>query len=290
MSSSNLQKAAEIENSGVAQKRYFSSSRETIDLLGGLPRDYPRSPLRYPGGKNRAVRAIFARIPHNEKVLCSPFLGGGSIELACTTRMKVYGSDIFRPLIDFWEVLLGKQTKLVQRVKSYLPLSRRRFYELQKTYLELDDQVERAAAFFVLNRSSFSGTTLSGGMSPGHPRFTHSAIARLSSIKIENLQVECADFREVIPKHKTAFLYLDPPYMNGQALYGVKGDTHTGFDHTALAEMLNERGRWILSYNDCEKIRHMYRKHNIVSLAWIYGMSKEKRSREILILSSDLKV
>ncbi|MFP3015923.1 MAG: hypothetical protein ACEY3B_06610 [Wolbachia sp.] len=40
------------------------------------------------------------------------------------------------------------------------------FYSLQKTFFTLRDRVEIAAAFFALNRSSFNGTTLSGGMSP----------------------------------------------------------------------------------------------------------------------------
>jgi DNA adenine methylase len=72
-------------------------------------------------------------------------------------------------------------------------------------------------------------------MSPGHPRFTESAIERLQKFEAKNFNVECADFRDVIQKHQDAFLYLDPPYLNGQALYGVKGDTHKQFEHGALA-------------------------------------------------------
>ena len=40
-----------------------------------FPKHYPHSPLRYPGGKNRAVKSIYQCIPATEKVLCSPFLG-----------------------------------------------------------------------------------------------------------------------------------------------------------------------------------------------------------------------
>src|SRR5438093_988787 len=96
--------------------------------------EFPRSPLRYPGGKNRAVRSIYACIPANETILCSPFLGGASIELACTTRMKVFGSDIFEPLIAFWRNILTHPELLAERVKCYYPLSRTDFYDLQKSY------------------------------------------------------------------------------------------------------------------------------------------------------------
>jgi DNA adenine methylase len=265
-------------------------------LIGGeakeefvsFPKEVPRSPLRYPGGKSRAVKPIYACIPDNVTKLCSPFLGGASIELACSTKMQVHGSDVFEPLIAFWEMLLANPEKLIERVKTYYPLSRTKFYNLQKRYINLTDKIERAAAFFVLNRSSFSGTTLSGGMSPGHPRFTRSAIERLKTFKATNFEVECADFRDVIPKYDDAFLYLDPPYMNGQALYGLRGDTHKGFDHPALAELLYKRDRWILSYNDCEEIRKLYQSYDFYPIEWIYGMSNNKQSNEVLVLSHDL--
>jgi DNA adenine methylase len=261
---------------------------EGQESFSDFPKQYPRSPLRYPGGKQRAVKSIYSFIPKSETKLCSPFLGGASIELACTTRMQVHGADIFEPLIAFWRVLLSNPDKLIARVRSYLPLTRTRFYSTQKHFIHLTDEVERAAAFFVLNRSSFSGTTLSGGMSPNHPRFTESAITRLQDFKANNFVVECADFKDVIPRHRDDFLYLDPPYKNGQALYGVNGDTHKGFDHDALAELLKKRDRWIMSYNDCEEIRSLYRGYPILSPEWIYGMSKNKQSNEVLVLSRDL--
>ncbi|GAA4664421.1 hypothetical protein [Bartonella pachyuromydis] len=36
-------------------------------------------PLRYPRGKNRAVPMIIDKYIKEQKTLCSPFLGGGSI-------------------------------------------------------------------------------------------------------------------------------------------------------------------------------------------------------------------
>jgi DNA adenine methylase len=250
----------------------------------------PKSPLRYPGGKNRAVKSILGLIPENERRLCSPFLGGGSIELACTQRMRVLGSDVFEPLVTFWKVLLKTPDALADKVASYYPLSRSNFYLLQEEHTNINDPLEMAAAFFVLNRASYSGTTLSGGMSPGHPRFNLASIERLRSFMVTNFKVTRADFREVIPAQEDAFLYLDPPYMNDQALYGVKGGTHKGFDHNALAGLLRKRDRWIMSYNDSAEIRKLYKNFRIISVAWTYGMNKSKRSNELLILSKDILV
>ena len=255
-----------------------------------LPSVFPRSPLRYPGGKSRAVKKIYSCIPANETILCSPFLGGASVELACSTRMEVRGYDAFSPLVDFWKMLMEDADKLADAVAKYRPLSRTKFYNLQKIYVGLESRLDRAATFFVLNRSSFSGTTLSGGMSPDHPRFTKSAIQRLRDFKVENFTVEAADFKDSIAANPDAFLYLDPPYLNGQTLYGLKGDTHKGFDHETLASILNGRDRWVLSYNDSKVIRDTYKDYQILDISWSYGMNSSKVSSEVIVLSHDLEV
>src|SRR5690349_12606953 len=102
---------------------------------------FPRSPLRYPGGKSRAVKYILPLIPQHETKLCSPFLGGASIELACTTRMQVFGSDVFSPLIDFWEELLNHPTELATCVEHYYPLFPTTFYNLKNSFFCLQDKL-----------------------------------------------------------------------------------------------------------------------------------------------------
>ncbi len=253
-----------------------------------------KSPLRYPGGKSRAVEILFRYIPPNTKELCSPFFGGGSFEIYCAQRgIRVYGYDNFQPLADFWQWLLKEPNKLADEVEKYHPLKREEFYKLQKIHIETKDSFERAVLFFVLNRASFSGSTLAGGMASGgpddNPRFTKSSIQRIREFKIQNLTVEFADFNESIPKYPDTLLYLDPPYLIDSKLYGRKGELQKDFDHEVLLSKLKKRKKWILSYNDSEKIRKMYDGFQIDTPKWTYGMSNDKGSREILILSNDLK-
>jgi len=256
---------------------------------------FQKSPLRYPGGKSRAVNSLYKFIPKNTKELCSPFFGGGSFEIFCAQNgISVYGYDNFQPLVDFWKCLLEHPLELADSVEKYLPLKKEHFYKLQKIQLESKSKLERATIFFVLNRTSFSGSTLSGGMASGgendNPRFTKSSIERLRNFKIQNLFVEFANFNESISKHKNILLYLDPPYLIGNKLYGRKGDLHKAFDHEELASILKKREKWILSYNaDSDKIRELYNDFQIEPLKWTYGMSKDKKSREIIIISHDIK-
>ncbi len=63
---------------------------------------------------------------------------------------------------------------------------------------------------------------------------------------------------------------------------------HKDFDHQGLAGILRGRDRWILSYNDCQQIRSLYADYLMQTPTWMYGMSNDKKSKELLILSKDL--
>lgn len=248
-----------------------------------------RSLLRYPGGKTRGVEVITQYFPEISE-MASPFFGGGSIELYMAAKgVKIYGYDIFTPLVEFWQCVIKNPIKLAEKVADFLPLSKETFYELQQHQACARTKLERAAIFYVLNRSSFSGSTLSGGMSPGHPRFTQSSIERLRTFFNPLFSVESLDFKQSIKAHKNCFLYLDPPYLIRSALYGKKGNVHKDFDHEGLFKALLKRDNWILSYNDCAEIRTMYKSYNILTPVWKYGMSNDKRSKEVLIFSRDIK-
>jgi DNA adenine methylase len=250
-----------------------------------------RSPLRYPGGKTRGVEFITRFFPRNLDKLLSPFFGGGSIELATAAKgTKVYGYDIFTPLVEFWQCLIKQPNELANEVSKYLPLEKEKFYELQRFQTFFKKKLERAAVYYVLNRSSFSGATLSGGMSPEHPRFTLTSIERLRNFYNTNIEVNKADYKTSLAKHPFTFAYLDPPYLIRSSLYGKKGDAHKDFDHEGLAKILKEREHWLLSYNDCDEIRDLYLGHYIITPNWKYGMSNDKSSKEILIFSKNFQV
>ncbi len=248
-----------------------------------------KSILRYPGGKTRAVETITSFFPKGLKQMVSPFFGGGSVELFTAAQgTKVFGFDVFEPLVEFWQCLLQEPVALAAEVEKHYPLLKENFYQLQKEQTHSKIKLERAAIYYVLNRSSFSGATLSGGMSPEHPRFTVTSIERLRQFYNPNVNVTLATFAESLLAHKNVFAYLDPPYLIKSSLYGKKGDAHKNFDHDALANILRERKSWILSYNDCEEILQLYKGFHIKMPEWKYGMSSDKFSKEVLIFSRDL--
>ncbi len=245
--------------------------------------------LRYPGGKTKAVKAILQFIPKQTKEICSPFFGGGSLEIAMSRLgISVYGYDNFSPLVNFWNAIQTDKDRLLSIVKTYMPLSKESFYNLQKEILISIDKTEIAAMFYVLNRCSFSGMGLSGGMSPNHPRFTPNQIDSVVNFK-DVFEVKHLSFEKSIPIHN-CLIYADPPYLINQSLYGTKGNMHTGFNHVLLSEILNKRGNFIISYNDSEEVKNMYSDHDFHFPKWKYGLGNNKDSREIVITSKDLGI
>lgn len=262
-----------------------------------------KSILRYPGGKTRAIPTILPIIEKQQaNVLYSPFFGGGSLEFAFAAKdvsnRAVIAVELYEPLAVFWEYTLVLPKLVAKSVKEDFPLSKKRFKELQVKMDGLKG-VEQAAAFYVVNRSSFSGSTNSGGMSPNHPRFTESSIERLENFCASNVNLRHGDAFEMFDmiinyknpdEFSNCVIYADPPYyLNSSTLYGNNGNTHKDFDHKLLAEKLNELAKkgWkiILSYNDCETIRNYYKDFTVKEVDWKYGMNASKESSELLILS-----
>jgi DNA adenine methylase len=246
-------------------------------------------------------------IPSGTTDLHSPFLGGASLELAwlaANPSGRLHAGDLFEPLACFWsEVFAGRQVDLVEIVQRYHPIDKATFVQLQALLRSGDgSRLERAAWFYVVNRSSFSGATLSGGMGGGD-RFTQSAIDRLRAFQ----HAGCIEFRQsdafsVLSNDDGSLtaagstLFLDPPYwLDSSALYGDRGSTHRGFDHRALAEAfgrLNAEGaRILMTYNTDPRVVALYAGCEGVTIEparWAYGMSADKLGKEIVIKSAAL--
>ena len=183
------------------------------------------------------------------------------------------------------------KNKLVEEVEKLHPITKEIFNLARNQVMNINlDIYLRAAYYFAINRSSFSGCTLSGGYSAeaASKRFTISSIDRLKKFKVADFDIQCMDFADFIELNdEYDYMYLDPPYyLNvGNNLYGNKGDMHENFDHDKLFNLLQTRQNWVMSYNDCKWVRDKYKDYRIIEAAWSYSMNKTKKSSEVVILS-----
>jgi len=258
-----------------------------------------KSPLRYPGGKSRACKIIEETIQLNKSLsnfdkLVSPFFGGGSFEFYLSDKYKfnVVANDKFEPLYNFWINVKINKAELVKLISQLKPVTKEQFENYRRAVMnKLIDSLSRAAYYFVINRCSFSGATLSGGFSKesSEKRFTSNSIGNIESLNLDKFEFENKDFEAFLNDSKMnskTLIFLDPPYyLDKPKLYGDNGDMHELFDHKALFEVLKKHKNWVLCYNDCEYINKLYSEYEIYNVDWSYGMNKSKESSEIIIVN-----
>ena len=189
---------------------------------------------------------------------------------------------MYSELYKFWEMTQKDVNTLIAKVYEW----KRKYtigkelYQFLNDNLEKFDDLERAAAFFIYNRITFSGTTLSGGYSEGAftGRFTESSIKRLTDLGkiINGSLITNYDYEDVLKKEgENVFVFLDPPYYSAtkSALYGKNGHLHKSFDHKRFAgNMKNCKHKWLITYDDSEYIRNLFSFANITSWNLTYGM------------------
>lgn len=246
-----------------------------------------KSPLRYPGGKSKAIAQISQYLPSDFAEYREPFVGGGSVFIYLKQkypRLKVWINDLNMDLFCFWKCAQSNMDELVEeilQIKNSDVAGRDLFIELTTQNVNQLSEFQRAVRFFVLNRISFSGTVDCGGFSQKafETRFTYSSIQRLQQLEdlLNNIVITNQDYSVVLEQPgNQVFVFLDPPYLAAtkSKLYGKKGDLHTCFDHQKFAEHLkNCPHNWLITYDDSAEIRANFSFANLYEWQLQYGMN-----------------
>lgn len=246
-----------------------------------------KSPLRYPGGKSRAVKVILPLIPQFSEFR-EPFVGGGSVFLQLKQfypQNKFWINDLYTELFNFWQ-----QTQLnVSAVVAQVIHWKTQFSEGKALYQFLSENInqfnelEKASAFFIFNRITFSGTTEAGGFSEQafQKRFTLSSIKRLAELKtvLPHTIITNEDYNVLVSAPGNGvFIFLDPPYFSAtkSALYGKRGTLHKNFDHQRFAETMRScEHQWLITYDNSSYIKELFSFANIYEWNLMYGMRNQ---------------
>ena len=269
-----------------------------------------KTPLRYPGGKSRAVKKLFGYYPYNKsdyKEFREPFLGGGSFALEWTKRFpdtKVWVNDLYEPLANFWMELQHDGEALqnsVWKIKNLHPDrdTARELFEQAKEDINNKGLTnrERAAAFYVTNKCSFSGLTESSSFSPqaSESNFSYRGIEKLAEYGklIQHWKITNSTYTDLLIDDPTVFIYSDPPYEISSNLYGRKGAMHKKFDHDQFASDCDDAcADHIISYNSSQLILNRFVKWNASEFDPPYTMRSvgkymlEQMDRKELVLTN----
>ena len=252
----------------------------------------------YIGGKFRLAKTIVPIIDSIEhKLYAEPFIGMGGIFFRRKLKPKSeVMNDYNREVANLFRILQRHFVAFIDMLKFQLT-TRAEFERLLKVNPETLTDLESAARFLYLQRTTFSGNILSRsfGVSTERPaRFDVTKLTailedvhtRLSSVVIENLHYE-----EFIPRYDRDYtlFYLDPPYWNCEDYYGKGLFSKNDFQN--LADLLASlKGNFIMSINDAPEIRDLFNRFSIMNVQTLYTASKTNTKKVSELLISNVKL
>ena len=201
----------------------------------------------------------------------------------------------------------GKE--LEENIKNYKsthsePISARELFNESKKRVndQKFDSLERASAFYIVNKCSFSGLTESSSFSQqaSISNFSMRGIEKLSGYSelITNWNITNNTYEDLIENdiHDNIFMYLDPPYDIKDNLYGKKGEMHKSFDHDKFAEDCDQSSiDMLVSYNSNQLVKDRFKDWTASEFDLTYTMRSvgeymrdQQKRKELLLLNYEL--
>lgn len=267
------------------------------------------TPFRYPGGKGFFADFLASRLTQmqaDEKVYVEPYAGGAGSAVHLLLENKVHRivlNDADRRIYCAWQALLFQTERFCRKLReTRLNIeSWRECADLVKHPADAD-AFELGFATFFLNRTNRSGIILGAGPIGGYEQIgTWKLDARLyletTIQKIENIsnlrdRIQLSNEDGLVflrgwadnPEAASSLVFIDPPYVKaGARLYM---DTMNEAAHRELAEFIKQAQltNWVITYDDCDLIREIYRGFDLAKLAVNYSLQKKRTTSELLIL------
>ena len=244
-----------------------------------------KSLINWVGGKRLLRKTIEPLIPTDIVSYLEPF-GGGAWILFYKDKwadLEVY-NDLDGRLVNLFRIVKYHPGALKEELR-YLLGSREMFMQFLNT--EGITDIQKAARFLFLITRSFGGRGETFGTvkksSGGASKSQGNILLRIDAIykRLDKVLVENRDFEKFITQydHEGAFFYCDPPYTCGA---GYEVTSTKAFAHEKLREVLgNIKGRFLLSYDDSEKIRELYKGYEMIAVERLNGINNKDRKNKM---------
>ena len=216
------------------------------------------------GGKKLLRKEIIGNFPDKVERYVEVFGGAGWVLFGKEpSKLEVF-NDINGELINMYRCIKYHPTA-VQQELEFMFMSREQFFDYRDKNLKGMTDIQRAARYFYIIKASFGGDKTSFGTSRKNIVNATDYLSEVAE-RLKNVVIENKDFLGLIKTYDrpNALFYCDPPY------YGTEKYYNTGFSeeqHIQLRDILTQiKGKFILSYNDCEFIRDLYKNFNIIEI------------------------
>ena len=221
--------------------------------------------MSWVGGKKALRDAIVARLCCSCDRYVEVFGGGGWVLFHKRPgKFEVY-NDFNPNLANLYRCVRDHPEELCEELR-YTLNSRTDFdhiREVLRTKTVIPD-IKRAAYFYQIIRESYASGLDSFGAQP-HNMWRNFPLITEASKRLQSVVIENKDFEKLIRQYDrpNTIFYLDPPYYETEDYYEDVGFVRA--DHERLCHALMQiKGKFLLSYNDCPEIRQLYSKEGIM--------------------------
>lgn len=223
--------------------------------------------IKWIGGKKLLRKEILDNFPPEQQYdrYIEVFGGAGWVLFAKERHAKLeVFNDINGELINLYRCVKYHAEEL-QRELKFLFVSREQFFWMKGQLPEYMTDIQRAARFYILIKESYGCDLKSFGVRSIN---LASAVEMLNEVsdRLSRVVIEHHDFERLIKTYDRdrALFYLDPPYYEAEKYYSNRFGVE---DHIRLKELLNSiKGLFILSYNDCDYIRELYKDYTVIAV------------------------
>lgn len=203
-------------------------------------------------------------------------------------------NDINLDLVTLYRVIKHHLEEFIRYFKWEL-ISRDEFSRFRAENPETLTDIQKAARFYYLLKLGYAARVKNPAFSvatTSKPRLNLLRIEEeLSAVhlRLARVYIENKDYAEIFSRFDKpdTFFYVDPPYYGCEDYYG-KG-IFSREDFAKLRDILaGIAGKFILSINDVEHIRNLFKGFHIESVKTTYsaaGANKKKRVNELLIMN-----
>lgn len=226
------------------------------------------------GGKTLLAKKIISLFPEKVERYVEVFGGGASVLLSKEklAPFEVY-NDADSQIVNLFRCVKYHRGELQKEISTYI--NSREVFEDIKALINIRGltDIQRAAMFYIQTKISFGADRRSYGCNTKNlsPDYLKDIENRLKTGK--GVIIEHKDFENLISVYdrSNSLFYCDPPYHKTERFYDVPFKDE---DHLRLNASLKAiKGRFILSYNDDEFIRELYKDYNIIPVERQNNMS-----------------
>lgn len=232
------------------------------------------TPIGRKGGKSKIANQLIELFPNKYKTYVEPFFGAGNIFFRIPNNKKAKINIINDLDKDVYSVMFGLQNDS-KYINDNIPrhqIDKNYFNDIKNKFDPISSIIKFKNSYLT-NKKTFRN----------EDRLIKTDFRHFED-KLKDVIILNESFEKVIKKYDDydTFIYLDPPYESKK-----KNDYDHYVTPTEVYDAIkNIKGKFMISYNDSENIRNIFKNYNIKNISTFYEKRNGRNKINELIITN----